>query len=88
MIVLLFVICLLYTSKNKIDILVAVGKESKYIVDAASKAGVKQICYCNSNEEVVNYLEDIIQSDDIILFKGSNGMKLGNVVALMKEKLM
>ena len=78
----------MYVAKNKIDILVAVGKESKYIIDAASKAGVKQICYCNSNEEVVNYLEDIIQSNDIILFKGSNGMKLGNVVALMKEKLM
>ena len=78
----------MYVAKNKIDILVAVGKESKYIIDAASKAGVKQICYCNSNEEVINYLEKIIQSNDVILFKGSNGMKLGNVVALMKEKLM
>ena len=78
----------MYVAKNKIDILVAVGQESKYIIDAASKAGVKQICYCNSNEEVVNYLEKIIQSNDVVLFKGSNGMKLGNVVALMKEKLM
>lgn len=78
----------MYVAKNKIDILVAVGKESKYIVDAASEASVKQICYCNSNEEVVNYLEKIIQSNDVILFKGSNGMELGNVVALMKEKLM
>ena len=77
----------MYVAKNKIDILVAVGQESKYIIDAASKAGVKQICYCNSNEEVVNYLEKIIQSNDVVLFKGSNGMKLGNV-ALMKEKLM
>lgn len=31
----------MYVAKNKIDILVAVGKESKYIIDAASKAGVK-----------------------------------------------
>ena len=68
-----------------IDFLREVGK---YIIDAASKAGVKQICYCNSNEEVINYLGKIIQSNDVILFKGSNGMKLGNVVALMKEKLM
>ena len=32
----------MYVAKNKIDILVAVGQESKYIIDAASKAGVKQ----------------------------------------------
>lgn len=76
-----------YAADKKIDILIAVGSEAKYIVEAAKAAGMTNICYCNDNQEVVNYLENNLQSDDVVLLKGSNGMKLKRVVTKIEEKL-
>ena len=45
-----------------------------------------EIYYCNDNQEVVNYLKNNLQNDDVVLLKGSNGMKLKDVVTKIEEK--
>ena len=63
--------------KNKIDILIWRGKNSKYIVEQAQKMGMQEenIYYMNTNEEIVEKIKQIVRPKDIILLKASNGMK-------------
>ncbi|WP_455684284.1 UDP-N-acetylmuramoyl-tripeptide--D-alanyl-D-alanine ligase [Thomasclavelia sp.] len=75
-----------YAANKKIDVLVTVGNEAKYIVAGAKDSGMDNIYYCNDNEEVINYLRNNLCSNDVVLLKGSNGMKLKDVVTQLKEK--
>ena len=65
--------------KNKIDILITVGKQAKNIAQAARKQGTKEIYECENNKEAVQILKDTIQEGDLILLKASNGMKFGEI---------
>lgn len=75
-----------YVANKKIDLLIVVGSEAKYMADEAKNVGMNNIYHCKDNEEVINCLGNKIHSNDVILLKGSNGMKLKDVVANMKEK--
>lgn len=67
--------------KNKIDILITVGKEAKYIANIAKINMEKQnVIECESNEETVNILNKIKKENDCILFKASNGMNFGKII--------
>ena len=69
-------------AKNNIDILVTVGNEAKYISDVASKNGMKKedIIECNSNMEAINIIKDIMDKNDSLLFKASNGMHFEEII--------
>lgn len=68
--------------KNKIDILICSGEQSKYIIDEAIQCGMNKenIYYESNNEAVKNKIKDIMKSNDEILVKASNGMKFFNIV--------
>ena len=72
----------LEVAKNKIDLLFAIGENSKYIVEEAIKNGMKKenIQYLENREELLKQIKNTITEGDIILFKASNGMKLFEVV--------
>ena len=63
-------------AKNKIDILIASGENSKYIVEKA-KEGLKSenIYYLEDKEKIEELLLKIVKPNDVILFKASNGMQ-------------
>ena len=65
--------------KNKIDILITVGEMGKIISDTAKEKGTK-VYQCKNNEEAINIAKEIMQKDDIILIKASNGMKFKQIV--------
>lgn len=75
-----------YVADKRIDVLITVGKEAEYIALAAKNAGMKEIYCCQDNQEVLNCLENNLESNDVVLLKGSNGMKLKEVVTKIKEK--
>lgn len=62
---------------NKIDLIITVGKASKYIKDELIKLNFNKnnLFSYDSNEDAIKKLEEIIQKDDAILIKASNGMK-------------
>jgi len=64
-------------SENNIDILLTVGKLSKYIYDFAN---VEIKYHCDNNEEAVEILKKIVLNDDILLFKASNSMNFIEIV--------
>lgn len=67
--------------KNKIDILIVVGKEAKHIANIAkTEMNKENIIECESNEEAANEINKIKKTNDCILFKASNGMKFGEII--------
>lgn len=68
-----------YVASKGIDILVCVGKEAKYIYQKA-KESMKDVYYFESNQEVIDRLDELLKEDDVILVKGSHSMNLKEVV--------
>jgi len=59
---------------GKCDILIAVGKDSKYIFEEA-KAYTKAY-YCETKEKALLTLKKILAKNDVVLIKGSRGMHM------------
>lgn len=70
--------------EKNIDLTLAVGKASEYIIDEVVKTG-REGHHFENNEELENALKDTIQPGDVILVKASNGMHLKEVVEELKE---
>jgi len=70
------------------DMLVLVGPRAKFIADGALESGFKQkdIYTFDSSKTVAKFLEGIVEGGDLILMKGSQGVRLERaVVAIMKH---
>lgn len=63
--------------KNKIDILICTGKNSKQIVETAEREGMdkQNIYYMEDKQQILNLLNNMTTKNDTILLKASNGMK-------------
>ena len=73
---------------KKIDLLITVGVRAKFFAEGATKTGFnkKQILSFGDSPEAARELEKIIEQGDLILIKGSQGMRMEKIVeALMSE---
>lgn len=61
--------------KNKIDILICNGENSKNIAKESMNMGMKNIYQFETKQEVLEFLRRNVKEGDIVLFKASNGMK-------------
>ncbi len=76
-----------YVADKGIDLLLCVGKASRFIVDKAKCNEKIQAMLFESNDELKYYLVNEMKANDIVLVKGSNGMRLKEVVEYLKEKM-
>ncbi|MGN0521340.1 MAG: UDP-N-acetylmuramoyl-tripeptide--D-alanyl-D-alanine ligase, partial [Eubacterium sp.] len=67
-------------AEKNIDILLAVGEMSKYTVKSAKENGMKNAFHFNTKQELTERLVDLSQPGDTVIFKGSRGMKLEDVI--------
>ena len=65
---------------NKIDILITVGDEAKYIANEAKKKMSNNVYSFTNNKEAVQKIKEIIKPNDTILIKASNGMRFNEIV--------
>ena len=75
-------------AKNKIDILLCSGEYSKNIMEEAQKQGMSEekIYYKDTVEELYKQLKGILQENDNVLIKASNGMRFFEIAEkLLKE---
>ncbi len=72
--------------KNKIDILITVGDMAKYIALGAKSSSMKEenIYSFDNNLECSNFLNKFLNKGDAIIFKASNGMKLYEIIDMIK----
>ena len=74
-----------YLIEKKIDMLVCVGNATKYIYDETKDSMISY--HFDSNQEVEEFLLKVLKENDIVLMKGSNSMKLKEVVDYIKENV-
>lgn len=74
---------------NKVDILITIGRHSKYISKRAKNLGMKRknIKHFKGEELSRIYIKKLLKKDDTILIKASNGINLINLVEFLKEGL-
>ncbi|MBO6108711.1 MAG: UDP-N-acetylmuramoyl-tripeptide--D-alanyl-D-alanine ligase [Eubacterium sp.] len=65
---------------RRLSALYTVGNESEAITDYVSENTDIPTCRCRDNYELINRLRSELQQDDWVLFKGSRGMHLDEVV--------
>lgn len=66
--------------ENKIDYLFAYGNDAKYYVEGAKQSGVKNAFLFDDKENLSDMLLKTASLGDAVLFKGSRGMKLEDVI--------
>lgn len=73
--------------ENNVDVLITVGSLSKYTYEVARESRCE--CYCfDGNDELLNNINGILNDGDTVLLKGSNSMKLVDVVYYLKDRYM
>ena len=68
---------------NKIDELIVVGERAKIIARVAGDSGMKNIMNFDTSSKAGEYLLKIIKPGDLILVKGSQGMRMERVSKLL-----
>jgi UDP-N-acetylmuramoyl-tripeptide--D-alanyl-D-alanine ligase len=70
-----------------VDLLVTLGERGKLMAYAAWQAGLsrKKIMSFSSNEQVVEYLQATLKSGDVVLVKGSRGMKMEQIITALES---
>lgn len=64
-----------YIAMEKIDFLITIGENSKYLSEGAKSMNQEVITiHCQNNSEAFEKIKEIIDKDDKILIKGSRGM--------------
>lgn len=67
---------------NGVDVLIATGKNAKYIYDFTK---LDQKYYFNTKEESKEFVKNFLKSNDIVLVKASNGNKFIEIVEFIKN---
>lgn len=73
---------------NVVDELITVGERGKLIANSAWQAGLskKAISVFTDNQQVIDYLRNRLRVDDVVLVKGSRGMRMDLIVAALEAK--
>ncbi len=69
------------------DLLVAVGNLSAHTVGAAARLGVPQCRLFRSSDEAADQIIPLIKDDDLVLVKGSRGMKMEVIVEKISAEI-
>lgn len=69
------------------DELVTVGRRAQWIADEALQAGLleSQVVALGDSQTAIEYLRDSVGANDVVLIKGSRGVKMDMIVAELEE---
>ena len=63
-----------------IDKFISVGRLARNSFIAAKKKGMRDVWFCKTKEEAVSILQKVARPDDVVLVKGSRGMRMEEVI--------
>jgi UDP-N-acetylmuramoyl-tripeptide--D-alanyl-D-alanine ligase len=74
-----------YLVQKEIDYIVTVGKEAKNIAAGAFESGAlsDRVASFDTNSQAAEFVKSVASEGDIILVKGSRGMKMEEIVSLL-----
>lgn len=74
-------------AKERVDVLLTYGVQSKETAKKAGEAGVKTVLSYDNKKELALYLSSILHPGDVVLFKASRGMGLEDVIKIVYGEL-
>jgi len=76
-----------HAANKKIDVLLTIGKSSKYTLDEAQKKGLKKenLHFFSKRSELERFLTTNLQMNDVVLIKGSRKLNLDKLVKKLKK---
>lgn len=69
-----------YAAKKNIDLLVCYGKFAAYAAESAAKHGLRTASFTEA-DRLTEFLKGELHEGDVVLFKGSRGMKLEEIIS-------
>ena len=71
-----------------VDQLVTLGERGRMIAAAACRVGFspEKVTELNDSEQAINHLKEYLQSNDVVLVKGSRGMRMDRIVAALEAQ--
>lgn len=77
-----------YASQKKADVVISIGPNAKFIAEgarSATRGGVGRIIWHETKEPLLDAISQIIKPGDVVLVKGSNGMKMTEVADAIRS---
>lgn len=72
---------------SNLDYVVTIGEYTKYTDSYLRDNGYNEVKHFDVESDSYNFIENLLKKEDIVLFKGSHGIKLNNIVKyLMSNK--
>lgn len=77
-----------YVVQNNVNILITVGNMAEWIADEAISCGLtrENVYRTKNNKEALTLALEVKNKDDIVLIKGSRGMKMDEIVTGLQER--
>jgi UDP-N-acetylmuramoyl-tripeptide--D-alanyl-D-alanine ligase len=77
-----------FAAEGAIDFLIVVGELASFMAKGALKKGMKEnnVFLCETVEDAGRILNERIESRDVVLIKGSRGMKMERIIDKLKRK--
>ncbi len=77
-------------AKNKVDVLICVGKLAEEIYQGAlaARAEHQELLYLSDKDDVYKHLKEIIKPQDTILLKASHGMGFADIVSWFERNYL
>ncbi len=69
-----------------IDLLIAVGTLGKELAAGAQQAGLENVYHAESSETAGTLVASMVRSEDVVLIKGSRGVRVERVITKLLEK--
>ena len=77
----------LLTCQLKVDFLITFGQQAQGISETAKQHGLQQSFHFDDKAEIVKFILSHLQEHDVILVKGSRGMRMEEVVEELKTRM-
>lgn len=75
-----------YLADKKVDILIALGDEARFMAKAAKAAGMNEVYTVTTHAEAAAVLRCIMRQGDTVLLKGSRGFAMEKILPYIERK--
>jgi UDP-N-acetylmuramoyl-tripeptide--D-alanyl-D-alanine ligase len=76
-----------YVAASGVDVLVGLGRQARTLIDAARAAGIGETQHTETFEDTVAFLLKELVPGDLVLVKGSRGMRMERIVDALVARL-
>lgn len=74
-----------YAARLGVQLLIAIGKDARFLAEGAREEGLEDVRYYEEKKDFLREMDTVIEKGDVILVKGSRGMKMEEIVKIIME---